>query len=68
MDSYDSWKTACCSKYPCCRDCDKEEKIVVYTCSCCDEPIYEGQECFETQEGILCMDCVKGNTIIAKRG
>ena len=41
--------------------------VVAHQCSCCDEPIYEGDECMEVKGfGWLCVDCMKKAAKVAE--
>lgn len=35
----------------------KEKPKVAHQCSCCDEPIYEGERAYEFRFGWVCEDC-----------
>lgn len=46
-----------------CTGCDScRENVVVYTCSGCEEPIFDGQDCFNVCGDHYCDECVNTET------
>jgi len=43
-----------------CEDC---ADMVVGTCDECDELVYEGDDCFSDEDGILCEECAESHTL-----
>ena len=42
------------------------EPKVIYTCSWCDEPIYDGEECFDMKPyGWCCQQCMDDRLTVA---
>lgn len=55
---------AMCGSYPCVNRCpNAPEPKPVYTCSWCNEPIFEEDKYMDTADGPVCKECIEGMTV-----
>lgn len=52
-----------CLHSPCLYGCPNRTEEQVYECSCCNEPIVEGEEYYYFNEEYYCEDCFKENAV-----
>ncbi len=58
----------CCHRNPCLPRCpNASEPPIVYKCSCCGEPIYEGDTYYDIDDDAWCEDCILDSRKEAER-
>lgn len=57
-----------CLNIPCLRGCpNKKEEKPVYTCSICEEPIYDGEVAYLMGNDVICCDCIEDAEFVVHR-